>query len=121
MKKSQYPITIGVPSVAVIGVSRAGKSSLLSRLIHNHVSANLNTVGTEQGQTTLIPTDYFLRSDNDSPDAVRLRVTSASSATERPSWIVTPFSPLSAIRCLPTPTEKRIMPRACRSWPWRST
>lgn len=75
MKKSQYPITIGVPSVAVIGVSRAGKSSLLSRLIHNHVSANLNTVGTEQGQTTLIPTDYFLRSDNDSPDAVRLRVT----------------------------------------------
>lgn len=74
MEKISYPITTGVPSLAVIGVSGAGKSSLLSKTIAREVNSHLDIIGTEQAQTTLIPTEYFLQSGLN-PQTPKLRVT----------------------------------------------
>ena len=55
-----YPNTSGVPRVVIVGNSRAGKSTLEEQVIQDSVCESIQISGEEEGQTTLIPTDFFL-------------------------------------------------------------
>lgn len=76
MKSSNYPSQTGVPSLALIGVSGAGKSSLAGKLLPKPISSAAKIAGKSSAQTTLIPTQFYIKEDpNKSAASLQLRVT----------------------------------------------
>lgn len=61
MKTCNYPSTVGVPKLALIGASGAGKSSLALKLLPQAISAAAKIAGDSSAQTTLIPTHFYIR------------------------------------------------------------
>lgn len=75
MKSTNLPNTIGVPKLLLIGPSGASKSSLIEQLIPLAVKKVIKISGKSSGQTTLIPTEYYLQHSTSSQDANDNKVT----------------------------------------------
>ncbi len=75
MKKSIYPNTIGVPRLALVGVSGVGKSSLASKLLPRSISSAAKIVGNSSAQTTLIPTHFYINENSEHTSQLQLRIT----------------------------------------------
>lgn len=63
MEQTNYPSTIGVPTLALIGPSGAGKSTLTKKLLPQKISAAAKIEGKSSAQTTLIPTHFYIRQE----------------------------------------------------------
>lgn len=63
MQNTSYPNTNGVPVMAVMGPSGVGKSTMIKKLISYPVASSMKIEGTSAAQTTLIPTQFYIKQE----------------------------------------------------------
>lgn len=106
MQKTIYPNTNGVPIIAVMGPSGVGKSTMLKKLISNPVASSMKIEGTSAAQTTLIPTQFYIKQelgqnqDIEYDTQLKLRVTLRTTLVESQQEIPTEGNNISRELCL---------------------